>query len=392
MGLRTNGLWIAVVLAALSGCTAKTTCGGDSVDCGGVCVTMAADNLNCGACGNVCGIGTACVDGACAVSCAAGQVACGGACVDPLTSTTWCGASGDCTGSHAGAFCASWLTCQAGACTCADLRPDRLRRRLRRSPDQRDPLRRQRRLRRREGRDGLCGGETCQGGACACPTAGQVVCGGACVDPQTSADLLRRQRNLLRRAGRDDLRSGSRPARAGSCARTASPVVLDLDTPFATDLPPFASSPERPADADRPLGIEHGPAADQHLLAEPGARRGRTPHRLPALPVQGGARLARRRQPRLPINTATDVIGPRAQADHAGRARVRRRRPSTPCSRTTCFSVTLRYCVASGTMTAPLVQGMPYVTVDYAGGLRPMLLPGNVLLHQRERRPRLPAR
>ena len=66
MGLRTNGLWIAVVLVALSGCTAKTTCGGDSVDCGGVCVTMAADNLNCGACGNVCGIGTACVDGACA--------------------------------------------------------------------------------------------------------------------------------------------------------------------------------------------------------------------------------------------------------------------------------------------------------------------------------------
>ena len=40
------------------------------------------------------------------------------------------------------------------------------------------------------------------------------------------------------------------------------------------------------------------------------------------------------------------------------------------------LSVTLQYRVAAGTMVAPLVYGMPYVTADYTG-LRPMLLPGD---------------
>jgi endo-1,3(4)-beta-glucanase len=40
------------------------------------------------------------------------------------------------------------------------------------------------------------------------------------------------------------------------------------------------------------------------------------------------------------------------------------------------LSVTLRYTDSGRSMTAPLVHGMPYVTVEYAGGLRPKLLPG----------------
>jgi hypothetical protein len=116
MGHRTKGLWIAVVAVGLSGCGVKTACGGDSVDCGGTCVTPLADNLNCGACGNVCGVGTTCLDGRCEVPCPAGQLACGGACVDPQTSATYCGASGDCTGANAGATCAAGETCQAGSC------------------------------------------------------------------------------------------------------------------------------------------------------------------------------------------------------------------------------------------------------------------------------------
>jgi hypothetical protein len=52
------------------------------------------DNLNCGACGNICHGGTVCSTGACELSCQAGQVACGGAYVDPQTCATYCGASG----------------------------------------------------------------------------------------------------------------------------------------------------------------------------------------------------------------------------------------------------------------------------------------------------------
>jgi len=59
VGVRTKGAWIAVLVAITVACAAKTTCAGDSVDCGGECVQPLADSLHCGACGNVCGFGTA---------------------------------------------------------------------------------------------------------------------------------------------------------------------------------------------------------------------------------------------------------------------------------------------------------------------------------------------
>lgn len=58
-------MWFA--LLALAACNVEPTCPSGSVSCGGVCVDAQVDNLNCGACGKVCGAGRACVRGACGV-------------------------------------------------------------------------------------------------------------------------------------------------------------------------------------------------------------------------------------------------------------------------------------------------------------------------------------
>ena len=108
----------------------------------------------------------------------------------------------------------------------------------------------------------------------------------------------------------------------GACVQRCEPVALDLDTPFSTALPPFASRPGQ-QDADGPLGLDHRPAPDQHLLAEPGARRGREPVRHPALPAPGRARLARRRR-RGADHRRDRGHRPGPEADHARRAPVRR--------------------------------------------------------------------
>ncbi|MEI6226249.1 MAG: hypothetical protein WCS72_16010, partial [Deltaproteobacteria bacterium] len=186
MGLRTKAFLLAAVIATLSGCAAKTSCSGGSVDCGGICVTPLVDGLNCGGCGNVCGVGTACIAGQCQVPCPAGQISCAGACVDPRTSPLWCGASGDCAGASAGALCTS--------------------------------------------------GQTCQGGTCACPTAGQIACGGACVDPQTSATYCGASGDCAG-AHAGSVCAADQTCQAGTCVRNCTPVALDLDTPFATGLP-----------------------------------------------------------------------------------------------------------------------------------------------------------
>jgi hypothetical protein len=57
---------------------------------------VVTDANNCGACGNVCAAGTACIDGKC--GCPTGQIACNGSCVDPLTDDYNCGACGNACG------------------------------------------------------------------------------------------------------------------------------------------------------------------------------------------------------------------------------------------------------------------------------------------------------
>lgn len=78
------------------------------LNCGGTCVDYLTDPDNCGACGNVCGDGTCCVNGNCASLCPAGQVWCNGACIDPANDSNNCGACGN--------ICGDGTCCNEGAC------------------------------------------------------------------------------------------------------------------------------------------------------------------------------------------------------------------------------------------------------------------------------------
>jgi hypothetical protein len=73
--------------------------------------TTLNDANNCGACGNACTAGQACVNGQCGgtTACAPGQTLCGGSCVDTATSANNCGACGN--------VCGSGQQCVSGQCT-----------------------------------------------------------------------------------------------------------------------------------------------------------------------------------------------------------------------------------------------------------------------------------
>jgi endo-1,3(4)-beta-glucanase len=105
------------------------------------------------------------------------------------------------------------------------------------------------------------------------------------------------------------------------------------------------------------------------VLGDGGLRIDFLPYQLKAEPVWLDVAAA------APTNTATSIIVPERKQIMLGALQFDATTQHSVLSYD-LFSMTLRYGVASGTMSAPLVQGMPYVTVDYAGGLRPMLLPG----------------
>ena len=107
----------AVALLSASCGKSKPDCQGGAVVCGGVCVELSSDNLNCGGCGNACPQGMVCSSGACALTCAPGLVNCGGKCIDPMTDRAFCGASGSCSGAQAGTVCAAGEVCSAGSCS-----------------------------------------------------------------------------------------------------------------------------------------------------------------------------------------------------------------------------------------------------------------------------------
>jgi hypothetical protein len=157
----------------------KKKCKGGTLKCGKVCVTASTDASNCGACGNACGSGQACVGGVCQSppstgTCPTGQIRCGGGCVDPKSDESHCGGCGN--------ACQGNLTCLSGTCGCADASDTQCGTLC---VDTRDD-------------DDHCGGcgtscsasQTCVGGQCQASggcSAGQVTCAGQCVDTQTDA-------------------------------------------------------------------------------------------------------------------------------------------------------------------------------------------------------------
>lgn len=141
--------------------------------CGGACVDPVSDRDNCGACGHVCSIHSACIDGACALQCQADLVRCGGACVDLATDGANCGACGNACAAGAGCVagvCQAGAGCGTGLTSCGGICVN-------------------------TGTDanncGTCGhacaaGSTCQAGTCVPTCAGGLVaCGSVCVDLAT---------------------------------------------------------------------------------------------------------------------------------------------------------------------------------------------------------------
>ncbi len=93
--------------------TVTETCFGGSTECGGTCVSLASDQLNCGACGNACDATSVCTEGACVavenpLTCPTGQMKCGEACKDTLVDSDNCGACGN--------ICGPASSCSASAC------------------------------------------------------------------------------------------------------------------------------------------------------------------------------------------------------------------------------------------------------------------------------------
>jgi hypothetical protein len=98
-----TGIILPALLALVPACDDPFVCPGQHIDCGQICVDLAADDLNCGACGTVCPSGESCVAMACvpdAVVCTAPELDCGGACVDVSTSEQHCGACDTACSSH----------------------------------------------------------------------------------------------------------------------------------------------------------------------------------------------------------------------------------------------------------------------------------------------------
>jgi hypothetical protein len=88
-----------------------TYCSKGMTLCNGThCTDLKSDESACGSCGNICTIGTSCINGTC--KCLEGETLCGGRCVDTSFDFNNCGKCGN--SCPAGQFCIN------GGCTCAN--------------------------------------------------------------------------------------------------------------------------------------------------------------------------------------------------------------------------------------------------------------------------------
>lgn len=164
--------------------------------------------------------------------------------------------------------------------------------------------------------------------------------------------------------------AGTPDAGPVDAGRDCTPMPLDLDTPFSTAMPPYPlrTGQQQPSTlwgtlpAPRPTN-----AAWQNFVLGPGQNRvDFLPYQLKAVPEGLAIGLA------TPVNTANAVNVPDV------RQLVLSSLQSFTSRAVDAYdplSVTMTWRTASGTMTAPMVFGMPYVTADYTG-LRPFILPG----------------
>ncbi len=108
-------------------CTAgecATSCQGGTVECNGTCIDPNTSRDFCGAsvdcmganAGDSCTSGKICSAGSCESSCGANTLECGGACIDPLGDPNYCGAT-DCSAAEtSGTVCSPLETCVIGDC------------------------------------------------------------------------------------------------------------------------------------------------------------------------------------------------------------------------------------------------------------------------------------
>jgi hypothetical protein len=157
-------------ICAVTICIPSTqACPSSLTRCGDACVDLQTTAASCGACGNKCAGGQACVAGQC--GCPSGKTACGSTCVDLSSSALHCGACPT--------VCTAGQTCQSGQCKCAeatDILCDNA------CTDIKTDI----------NHCGDCtttctGGLPCTDGKCGCPV-GQTVCDGKCVSTETTAE------------------------------------------------------------------------------------------------------------------------------------------------------------------------------------------------------------